>query len=280
MGNHCFFYVIMKVKREENSMKVYEYAKLRGIKSRDIVRKCHELGIFTVKNHLSLIPLKRLPDLDAVTFQSLNKEQGEEMIAILSFDLTENNQKVDKILSRLRDRASIILPLTTKREGLTVEMRFDVHLRSKWNNVVVYKKVEKEVEYYYIDGSAVEKPSFLESLSIFYHASITLLSSLNPTRIEVIEWPLGLFALCYRRLNSGDDRPLYFHLFDVNYQGIYDLNDFFLFPLDFRDKEQVEYAGSLNFLKAALVSFDKVIDHDESKDKLSESYLKEFRFDQ
>lgn len=268
-------------------MRVYEYARKRNIKSRDVVKKCHELGIMTVKNHLSLIPLKRLHELDQIDFEPAETPTIRRTIFVLSMTNKKRHPVLRQVLrpyERHKDTIYLLQPLNDLAIDKTVDQLLDVVIRNQWYKVNVYR-IEKNRTIRFL----VEVPEeirllskergTLDRMSVLYQVAVSLLEHLTVDRVVGINWKSGLFPLMYNKLNPTKKLDFHLYLSKINYEGIYDLNELSLFFLDFRDKEPVEYAGSLNFYKAALTSYHHIHFLDDAKHKLYDSYLRDFYYE-
>lgn len=268
-------------------MRVYEYARKRNINSRDVVRKCHELGIMTVKNHLSLIPLKRLNELDQINFEENIPKSIRKSIFVLSFEESNSmvQSKVLRPFKRHKDQIYILQPTVQRNNQEGVDRIFDVLIREQWLKVNVYRQEGKNLVRYYVEipealkGHSKERQR-LDLMSMCYQVAIALLETIKVDQVVGIDWMSGLFPLTYQKLNPHHNPTFNLHLSTINYEGIYDLKELTLFFLDFREKQQVEYAGSLNFLKAGLLTYDHIHFIDDAEQQLKESYLREFYYDQ
>lgn len=268
-------------------MRVYEYARKRNIRSRDVVKKCHELGIMTVKNHLSLIPLKRLNELDQMNFESNDSNTIRRHIFVLSIEEHSNEQVMQQVLRPYIRHKDFIYLLQIKSESDVVEgvhQVMDVVVRDQWYKVNIYREVDKRMTRYLVElpnemDNPLKERQRLDAISICYQVAITLLEPLTVDRIIGIDWSSGLFPLTYRKLNPTMKQHFHLYLSAINYEGIYGLNELSLFFLDFREKATVEYAGSLNFYKTALLTYDSIDLLDDAKQQLRESYLRKFYYD-
>lgn len=268
-------------------MRVYEYAKKRNVRSRDVVKKCHELGMMTVKNHLSLIPLKRIHELDQIDFAPKHPPFTRRKVFILCFDRRKRHPVLRQVIRSYQMHRDAVFLLQPQYGGISegsIERVVDVVIHHQWLKVSVYRIEKERIIRFFIDmpdrvHALHTEREKLEAISILYQVAISLLEDIPVDQVVGIDWPCGLFPLTFKRLNRHAPIDFHFYLSTINYEGIYDLNDLNLFFLDFRDKDTVEYAGSLNFLKAGLLSYSTIHFLNDAENQLKASYLRDYYYE-
>ena len=280
-------------------MKIYEYARERKIKSRDVVRKLHEMGFDYIKNHLSLVPEKVIEELDAIDFKSIHKQKPIKKIAVVSMECAPFvNQGLGELVKNKITQNElngheqiIILPKHQINEELTQLMPLSISIYHKNRSGYIYQLKQKNITYYFVDSEDyfnreklygyyddAERYAFLEK------AALKLMDALNIEFdiINIHDWSMGLFPLLFKE-SLQDKYPktkLQFSVYGCTYQGIYGrevLTD--VFELDNKHYPTCEYAMSVNFLKTGLVTADQLDINKVAFMDLKKSYLKTFIYD-
>lgn len=265
-------------------MKIYEYAKKRNIKSRDVVKVLHQLGYKHVKNHLSLIPLKIIDKLDEIEFAQKKQSKTIVFISFLCAPFTncEISKKVRNKINQCKGNNNIIIiPHNNMDIKLDEVIATEVIVNNKNIKGKVYYTKYRNDDYYLVKGENVNKEVY--QIAFFNKMALTIIKYLN-IDIDIINihhWQLGLFPLMFKELEKDYPKiKIEFSVYKPTYSGLYDkeiITNYF--DIDEKEYPITEYAGSVNMLKAGLVSADKF---DIKKDVLQElkaSYLKEFIYD-
>lgn len=266
-------------------MKIYEYARKRNISSRDIVKKLHELGFTHIKNHLSLVPLKVIEKLDEIDF---TQKKTSKTIVFISFECAPfSKSKISEYVSNKikmsKDNKNIII-LPRNNIDIELELMFEseILIDELKINGKVYKTKYKNDDYYLI-----EKDIYLDNesykLSFYNQMALKIIQFIN-CEIDIInihDWKFGLFPLMFKEIKHIFPQTIIeFSLYGATYRGIYSLDVLTdVFNIDRKFIDLAEYAGSINLLKAGIVSADKIDVTKEVLDELKASYLKEFVYD-
>lgn len=284
-------------------MKIYEYARNRNIKSKDVVKKLHEFGFKQVKNHLSLVPEKVIDELDKVVFEKAVKEKKKESktIALISMECAPFISKGlgDMVRNKIKYHQSsgnqniVIMPrynFDIQILDAVMELNISVNHQNKIGKV--YKTTYEDGDYYLVDSDYFNRdqvygyPDDPERFAFLAKASIQIINNLDQSVdvINVHDWPLGLFPLLFNDTLKEElkDTKIEFSVYGSTYQGIYGvevLTDVFELDRKYYDDHTVEYAMSVNFLKTGLITADKVDINKVALYDLKNSYLKEFVYD-
>lgn len=283
-------------------MKVYEYARIRGVKSRDVVRKLKEMGYRTVKNHLSLVPEKIIPELDTMEITSVKKVKPYPLFTVIvALECAPfKSEKIgDLVYQKLKissldgNQAFVIMP----RFFLDIEVleyQYDINVKANHEDylVKVYKTKYQDNVFYFIDTPLFERDliyGYVDDplrFAVFTKASIEVIKRLSVTidLINIHDWPLGLLPLVFHEEYQEERKPLLeFTVYEPTYQGIYGievLTD--VYGLDskyFYENHLAEYAYSVNFLKTGLVTCDRLDVDKQALEELRSSYLRKFIYD-
>ena len=260
-------------------MKIYEYARKRNIKSKDVVKRLHELGFNHLKNHLSLVPGKVIDKLDKTPFPVRDKALQSIVYLALECQPFINDKIGDKVSAKLtkskRVKNTIILPKFNITDTILEKVAEDI-----------YKTTYKLNDYYFLASPDFERPKLLgyaddhKRIAFYMKKALKVIEQLEVDIINIHDWPLGLFPLFYRQYSKLNNAKIEFSIYDPTYSGIYALNDYTdVFKLDNSTIDLATYAKSINLLKAGLVTADTF---DISKTviaELKQSYLKAFIYD-
>lgn len=285
-------------------MKIYEYAKSRNIKSKDIVVKLHELGFTHVKNHLSLVPEKIIDKLDKIDFPqnkviTIRKSQN---VLIISMECTPFFSKGlgEMVSNKIQfnnlygNNVKVILPKHKLNSSDLIFCKdINVVVYDKQRGGKVYKYESKGIEYYFIENDYYFDRNDLygffddaERFAFFAKASLEIIKFLDFKfdLINVHDWTLGLFPLMYKKAfdNEQKEAIIEFSVYGSTYQGIYGpevLTDVFGLDEKYFEDKTVEYANSVNLLKAGLVTADKLDINKVALNDLKDSYLKQYIYD-
>lgn len=281
-------------------MKVYEYAKIRNIKSREIVKRLHELGETHVKNHLSLVPEKLLNQLNNETFKS-SIQRKDVHVGIITMECHSKINGISKIVHQKavqyhlkRKKVSIIQPLydymDQNKLAFLCDINVDINHQQKKGQV--YQLNHQQMTYYYIkqhdyftQKNPIKNDDIPEALAFLNLAIIELikLKSLSFDIIHIHDWPFGLFPLLFKdRLRMVHPKTqIVTSLYETTYQGIYGKDVLSLFGLDekYFSYQYTEYANSVNFLKTLLVTSPHFDISREALKDLKEGYLQEYVYD-
>jgi hypothetical protein len=274
-------------------VKIYEYAKSRNIKSKDVVKKLHEMGFDFIKNHLSLVPEKVLDDLNEYEFPSkkyIKKIEHKNVVYIsmeyAPFSNTEIGKKVkSKVEIVQTGRKVVILPKLNINKPLEEFCELD-------NKSKVYKYNDKNIEFFFIDHE-----HYLNRDKLFGHNDESeMIANFNISVIELLkhfedpfdvinihDWPLGLFPLLFEN-NLRKDMPLClieYTVYGPTYKGIYGVDVLKQFNIDkkYFDDHTVEHAMSVNLLISGLVTAQKIDMNKNTINCLKNSYLKAYVYD-
>ncbi|NLG82675.1 MAG: hypothetical protein GX490_09210 [Bacilli bacterium] len=284
-------------------MKVYEYARIRGVKSRDVVRKLKELGYKHVKNHLSLVPEKIIPDLDLMEIASIKKKEKPKpkLSVIVSLECAPFKKEGigDLVYQKLRycsldeNQAIVIMP-RYHLDSQILERAYDLVIEVNHNEypVSIYQTTYKGNLFFFIANPLFERDliyGYVDDpirFAIFTKASVEVIKRMT-TPIDIInihDWPLGFFPLLFEEEYNNANKPLIeFSVYGPTYQGIYGVEVLIdVFGLDkkyFYDNHLAEYAHSVNFLKTGLVTCDMLDVDTPVLELLRSSYLREFIYD-
>ncbi|QVK17316.1 translation initiation factor IF-2 N-terminal domain-containing protein [Mycoplasmatota bacterium] len=284
-------------------MKIYEYARNRNIKSKDVVKKLHELGFKHVKNHLSLVPEKLIDELDTIDFEKKVKEIKKESKTIVLIamecspfiskglgDMVQNKIKFNQLKG---NKTIVIMPKYHFDSQLldgVLELNISVNHQNKIGKV--YKTTYEHSDYYLVDSDYFNRsevygyPDDAERFAFLAKASIQTIKKLDQTVdvINVHDWPLGLFPLLFNDILKEElkETQIEFSAYGSTYQGIYGLEvltDIYELDRKYYDDHTVEYANSVNFLKTGLVTADRIDINKVALYDLKNSYLKDFVYD-
>ncbi len=284
-------------------MKIYEYAKDRNIKSKDIVKKLHELGFAHIKNHLSLIPEKVITQLDAIDFSKAVKEKHKDTksIAFISMECAPFISKGlgDMVRNKIQysqlsgNQTIVIIPkynMDIKISNYVMDVNVSVCHQNRTGKV--YKTIYDNVDYYLVESDYYCRnqlygyPDDAERFAFLAKASIEIIKNIGVDfdTINVHDWPLGLFPILFTETLKSEfpDTKIEFSVYGSTYQGIYGVNvltDVFEINQKYYDNHIVEYAMSVNFLKSGLITADMVDINKVALNDLKNSYLKEFVYD-
>ncbi|ERJ12991.1 glycogen/starch synthase [Haloplasma contractile] len=281
-------------------MRVYEYAKQRDIKSKDVVEYIKASG-YSIKNHMAKIPEGIINELNHTQFDSKpkKKKRNPKNIIVISMECTPfintglgalvgNKVAQHKVKE---NNTSVILPLyKVSKEQLTVKQKLVVTIGDSEQEGTVYQYSKDEVSYYFIENDYYfgrEKLyGFYDDAERFAFMSKIALELINSfeRNVDIInfhDWTLSLIPILYKDGQGGEDSKsvLELSVYGATYQGIYDKDVLtYVFGLsdDYFNSGLVEYAGSLNMLKAGLVTADKLDINKVALDDLKKSYLKDF----
>ncbi len=280
-------------------MKIYEYAKKRNIKSRVIVKKLHDLGYIHVKNHLSLVPIKIIDELDSMSFEKGNAAKPKVKVCFISMECAPfsssglGDMVYNKVLQgKLNGNDNIVIIPKYHFDDMILEpvMDIEISIRHRQKAGKVYKTIYENTPFYLVDSDYFKREMMYgyvddaERFAFLAKASIILLQKLNIAFdiINIHDWPLGLYPLLYRDTIKGEypNTIVEFSVYGATYQGIYDVGVLIdVFNLDKKYFDDVEYAKSVNFLKAGLVTADRIDINKVALDDLKNSYLREFVYD-
>jgi len=284
-------------------VKIFEYAKNRNVKSKEVVNKLHDLGFKHIKNHLSLVPEKVIEQLDAVDFEKKVKEKKHDSktIAYISMECAPfaSIGLGDMVRHKVQynsfngNQNIVIMPkynMDIKVLNAIMDINISINHQNKTGRV--YHTNYDNASYYLIDSEYFNRDQLYgyyddaERFAFLTKASIEIIKKLdlNVDLINVHDWPLGLFPIIFE--NSLKDEfvntKIEFSVYGATYQGIYGievLTDVFELDKKYYDDHIVEYANSVNFLKSGLVTADKVDINKVALNDLKNSYLKEFVYD-
>lgn len=280
-------------------MKIYEYARERNIKSKDVVNKLHELGFTYAKNHLSLVPEKLLDKLDQITFPNAKIKRESKIMTFISMECAPFVSSVvgDTVRNKLKyknldgDKNIVVLPkYNIDIQNLSHFMDINISVHHQIRTGKVFKTTYEEVDYYFVDSDFYFKRDKIygfyddsERFAFFAKAAIVIIKQLNLTIdiINVHDWPLGLFPILYKDTINNETK-IEFTVYGSTYQGIYGLDvltDVFELDRKYFDNHTVEYALSVNFLKAGILTADKIDINKIALDDMKNSYLKKFVYD-
>ncbi len=288
-------------------MKIYEYARKRKVKSKEVVKKLHQLGYKNVKNHLSLVPEKVIEQLDEIHFDSEVKQKKKRNVqtsqtnGIISMECAPFTTKGlgDMVRNKIQYnqmngiRNIVIIPKYNIDDHI-LEHVMDINLsvqHQKKSGKVYFTNYEN-AEYYLIDSEYFRRDSLYgyyddtERFAFLAKAAIEVIKHLN-VKFDVInvhDWPLGLFPILFKDTlkNEFEETKIEFSVYGSTYQGIYDVNvltDVFELDKKYYDDHIVEYAMSVNFLKSGLITADMVDINQVALNDLKNSYLKDFVYD-
>jgi len=282
---------------------VHEYAKERNIKSKDVVKKLHQLGYTTVKNHLSLIPERIIDDLDRVQFPPAKQiiPKQNKQICMISLECSPfiSNGLGDMVKNRIEygqihgNHIKVILPkFKMNSEHLVYIKDVTVSVSHQTRVGKVYQYEENNIEYYFIENDYYFNRDNLygfyddaERFAFLIKASIELISSfnINFNTINIHDWPLGLFPILYKeKFVEKYNSVIEFSIYGSTYQGIYGLDvltEVFGIDRKYFDDKTAEYANSVNLLKAGIVTANKVDINKVALNDLKSSYLKQYIYD-
>jgi glycogen synthase len=281
-------------------MKVYDYAKQRNIKSRVLVKHLQQMGINTVKNHLSLIPEKLIDELDRVNFKELyrvKKSKVNQTILTLSCFPFHHNLVAHRVKETIEkaiqsgNKVTVVLPLDLSSvQNLSATWLQELKFTYGESNDVLnlYTYLDDGITYYFIVNDELFRREQLygysdDPIRFAYIAKVLihLLESkkLTTDQIDLHDWPFGLFPILIKQQLKQYFIKTCYHLYHATYHGIYDATVLEWFGLNESIYERVEHAQSVNFTKAALVSSDQVIFENESLESFKTSYLKSSVYD-
>ncbi|HEY8365453.1 MAG TPA: glycogen/starch synthase [Haloplasmataceae bacterium] len=282
-------------------MKIYEYARARNIKSRDVVKKLHGMGFTFIKNHLSLVPEKVIDKLDEIPFENRRQVKRIKTIVNITMEcapimsLTIGEKIKNKLLTNRSKKHNIIIMPKYQMDESALEkvMDLEISIRDTIKTGKVYYTSYMDMDYFLVDNeyflrpNAYNYPDDAERFAFLSKAALGIIKSLN-VNIDIInihDWPLGLFPILFKE-SIKEDFPntlIEFSVYSATYQGIYDIDVLTnVFELDekyYYENRLVEYANSVNFLKAGLVTSDKIDVSQNVLFDLKNSYLKAFVYD-
>lgn len=286
-------------------MKIYEYAKKRNIKSREVVKKLHELGFSHVKNHLSLIPEKNLDELDKIAFAPINQKRiikkDKKTIAYISMECSPfaTNGLGDMVSNKIKQSALagnkniVIMPkYKINKDNLIFIKEININVNHNNKHGIVYQYNYEDTDFYFIESDYYNRDKLFgfyddpERFAFLAKAAIELIGNFNISFdiINVHNWPLGLFPILFKEnlKKIYPETKIEFSAYGSTYQGIYGLEvltDVFELDKSYYDDQTVEYAASVNFLKSGLITADKLDINKVALNDLKNSYLKDFIYD-
>jgi glycogen synthase len=293
----------MKVSTVEvREMKIYEYAKKRNIKSKDVVSKLHQLGFDHIKNHLSLVPEKILDVLDETEFEikGTKKKKAIKQGVMISLECAPfiNRGLGDVIRHKLLhkkaqgDLIKVILPrYQLDQSELNFQQDLSITIGNEVYQAQVYTYVYEETTYYFIHHELFNRDQLLgykddlKRLAFFNHAALELFNGFidQVDVVSIFEWPLGLFPVLFKEQHQQVVKPkIEFVTLGATYQGIYgpeDITDVFGLNPSLVEDGTITHAKSVNLLKAGLVTADQVDLNKMALENLKNSYLKEYVYD-
>src|SRR5690554_6793779 len=213
-------------------MKIYEYAKKRNIKSRDVVKKIHDLGYKHIKNHLSLVPLKIIDKLDEFDFAPKKKKLQPKTNIFISLECAPFSKSGiseivrNKIKKNKRNKNHIIIPRNQIDMKLDIFLERNVIIDKKKIKGTVYKTQYKNDIYYLIEDKFINDKEIYQ-LAFFSLMAIETVKFLNNKidKINIHDWELGLFPLMFKKIKSQFYNTIVeFSIYGATYKGIYAKN--------------------------------------------------------
>ncbi len=278
-------------------MKIFEYAKKRNIKSKDVVAKVHEFGFTNVKNHLSLVPLKILDKLDEIPFKEAKIVKKPKTLVFITMEYAPfvSSEVGDMVKNKLKysslygNKNIVILPkYNINKEKLSIFMDIDININHQNKIGKVFKATFEGTDYFFVDSEFYFNRDKIagfyddcERFAFFTKAAIKIIKEFD-FEIDIInihDWPLGLFPLLHKS-SINNSTQIEFTVYGVTYQGIYGLEVLTdIFELHQKYYQIVEYAGSVNLLKAGIVTADKIDISKVVLEDFKNSYLKKYVYD-
>lgn len=262
-------------------LKVYEYAKNRGVPSRLIVKTLQKMGVTTVKNHLSLVPLKVLAELDQIDFTVAEKPKRHKCVIILSLQQDDYLKKRLRYYQQKKMKVILLQPCGNLPEVGEVE-EWNIPFAGRRENVKVYYEVLDGCACYQVahDLFSTSKRNLyqdeVETYALYCQVVQSFLNLKQPPvdYFEIHYWQLGILPAVLKKSYHG---KIIFHPVYFSFQGLYGEEVLPLFGL--QPSDELIYAGSINFLKVALLCSDEVKYTKEVLEEFKSSYLQAFVYD-